>query len=159
MHYSYRNNSNGLQISHRNHRGQKEFSQHFFKGWNKRRVNPNFVFSKSILQKWGQNNIRAFTSERKLRIHCQQIYSKIIIKRSCLGFPGGSMAKNLPAMRETWVWSLGWEDPLEKEQLLIPVFWTGEFHGQRSLAGYSPWGHKKSDTTDFHYEAPWWSSG
>ena len=32
-----------------------------------------------------------------------------------LGFPGGSKSTNLPAMWETWVWSLGWEDPLEKE--------------------------------------------
>ena len=30
--------------------------------------------------------------------------------------------KNLPAMRETWVWSLGWEDPLEKEKAPTPVF-------------------------------------
>ena len=28
------------------------------------------------------------------------------------------------------------------------VFWPGEFHGQRSLAGYSPWGLKESDTTE-----------
>ena len=27
------------------------------------------------------------------------------------------------------------------------VFLPGEFHRQRSLAGYSPWGHKESDTT------------
>ena len=31
------------------------------------------------------------------------------------GFPGGSVVKNLPAVLETWVLSLGWEDPLEKE--------------------------------------------
>ena len=31
-----------------------------------------------------------------------------------LGFPGGSAGKESPAMWETWVWSLGWEDPLEK---------------------------------------------
>ena len=30
------------------------------------------------------------------------------------GFPGGSAVKNLPAMQETWVRSLGWEDPVEK---------------------------------------------
>ena len=30
-----------------------------------------------------------------------------------LGFPGGSAVKNLPAMQETWVLSLGWEDSLE----------------------------------------------
>ena len=31
-----------------------------------------------------------------------------------LGFPVAQLVKNLPAMRETWVRSLGWEDPLEK---------------------------------------------
>ena len=50
------------------------------------------------------------------------------------------MVKNPPAMRETWVPSLGWEDPLEKG---TPVFWPGEFHGL-----YSPQGHKQSDTTE-----------
>ena len=34
-----------------------------------------------------------------------------------------------PAMWETWVQSLGWENPLEKGKALIPVFWPGEFHG------------------------------
>ena len=29
-----------------------------------------------------------------------------------------------------------------------PVFLPGKFHGQRSLAGYSPWGRRESDTTD-----------
>ena len=37
--------------------------------------------------------------------------------------------KNLPAMQETWVRSLGWEDPLERERLPTPVFWPREFHG------------------------------
>ena len=48
------------------------------------------------------------------------------------------LGKNLPAMRETWVLSLGWEDPLEKDRLPTPVFWPGEFHGL-----YSPWGRKE----------------
>ena len=48
------------------------------------------------------------------------------------------MVKNLPAMWETQVRSLGREDPLEKGMLPTPVFLLGEFHGQRSLAGYSP---------------------
>ena len=34
---------------------------------------------------------------------------------SHLGFPGGSVVSNLPAKQETWVRSLGWEDPLEEE--------------------------------------------
>jgi len=50
-------------------------------------------------------------------------------------------------MRETWVSSLGLEYSWRREQLPTPVFWPGEFHGQRSLAGYSPWGHKALDTT------------
>ena len=48
--------------------------------------------------------------------------------------------KNPPAMQETWVKSLGWKDPLEKEQQPTPVFLPGKPHGQRNLVGYSPWG-------------------
>ena len=41
------------------------------------------------------------------------------------------LVKNPPTMWETWVRSLGWEDPLEKERerLPTPVFWPGEFPG------------------------------
>ena len=52
------------------------------------------------------------------------------------------MVRYLPAMWETWVQALNLEGPLEKEWLPTPVFLPGEFHGQRSLAGYSPWGCK-----------------
>ena len=61
-----------------------------------------------------------------------------------LGFPDGSDGKESPAMWKTWFQSLGWEDSLEGQA------WqhTPEKpHGQRSLVGYSPWGHKESDTT------------
>ena len=53
------------------------------------------------------------------------------------------MVKNLPAMQEIWV---GWGRSPEERN--TPVFLPGEFHRQRSLAGYSPWGHKQSDTTE-----------
>ena len=65
--------------------------------------------------------------------------------------------KHLPAMQETWVQSLGQEDPLVKEMathstillfFFTPVFLPGESHGRRSLVGYSPWGRKESDTTE-----------
>ena len=65
--------------------------------------------------------------------------------------PGSMMAqmvKNLPAMQETRVWSLGQEDPLGKEMATHPIFLPGEFHEQRSLVGYSPWDHKEPDTTE-----------
>ena len=52
------------------------------------------------------------------------------------------MVKNLPSMKETgfhpWVGKIPWR----REWLPTPEFWPGEFHGQRSLAGYSPWGRK-----------------
>ena len=57
------------------------------------------------------------------------------------------LAKNPPAMQETLVESLGQEDRLEKGKATHSVFWPGESHGQRSLAGYSPWGGKGLDTT------------
>ena len=38
--------------------------------------------------------------------------------------------------------------PWRREWLLTPVFFPGEFHGQRSLVGYSPWCHKELDTTE-----------
>ena len=57
--------------------------------------------------------------------------------------------KNPPAMWETWVRSLGWEDPLEEGMATHSVFLSGEFHGQRSLAGYRPWDRKESHTTEW----------
>ena len=53
------------------------------------------------------------------------------------------LVKNLPAMQETWVQSLGWEDSLEKGKATHFSIWPREFYGL-----YSPWGHKKSDTTE-----------
>ena len=55
------------------------------------------------------------------------------------------LKKNPPAMQETWVWFLSWQDLLEKGKATpTSVFWPGEFHGR-----YSPWGCKKSDTTEW----------
>ena len=56
--------------------------------------------------------------------------------------------KNLPAVQETWVQSLGQEDPLEKEWQPIPVSLPGKSHGQRSLVGCSPWGLKELGVTE-----------
>ena len=59
--------------------------------------------------------------------------------------------ENLPARQETWVQSLGWEDPLEKEITAQSSILASESHGQRTLAGYIPWDRKESNTTDEHY--------
>ena len=56
-----------------------------------------------------------------------------------MGFPGGSVVNNLPAMRETWVPSLGREDPLEEEMATHSSFlawetpWTEEPGGLQSM--------------------------
>jgi len=55
------------------------------------------------------------------------------------------VVKNLPANAETQVQALGGEDPLEKEMASHSSILAGKSHGQRSLAGYSPWGRKESD--------------
>ena len=51
-------------------------------------------------------------------------------------------------MQETWVQSLGWEDPLEEEMAAHSNILAGKSHGQRSLAGYYPKGHKALDMTE-----------
>ena len=58
------------------------------------------------------------------------------------------MVKNLPTVWETQVQTLGREDPWRREWMPTPVFLPGKSHGLKSLTGYSPWGHKESDTTE-----------
>ena len=50
-------------------------------------------------------------------------------------------------MQDMQVQSLGQKDPLEKKMAIHSSILAGESHGQRSLVGYSPWGHKELDTT------------
>ena len=66
-----------------------------------------------------------------------------------MGFPCGSVAKNPRTMQEIRVQSLGQEDPLEKEMATHSISLPGESHGQRSLGGYSPWGGRELDTTEW----------
>ncbi|XDA88281.1 hypothetical protein R6Z07F_017950 [Ovis aries] len=56
--------------------------------------------------------------------------------------------KNPPATIGTWVPSLGQEDPLEKEMATHCSILARNILGQKSLVGYGPWGHKKSDPTE-----------
>ena len=57
--------------------------------------------------------------------------------------------KNLPAMQETWVQSLGQEDPPEEVTATHSSILAWRIpHGQRSLVGYSPWDRKESDMTE-----------
>ena len=58
------------------------------------------------------------------------------------------MVKNLSTMQETQVQSLVGKIPWRREWKPTPVFLPGEFHGQKSLVGYSPWGRKELDMTE-----------
>ena len=74
--------------------------------------------------------------------------SLLSISRSLrtLGFPGGTDVKNPPAMQETWVRSLGWEDPLEESMatrssiLACRIPWT-EVRGGLQSTGSQRVGH------------------
>ena len=66
------------------------------------------------------------------------------------GFPGGASGKQSTCQCrrpsfDPWVGKIPWR----RKWLPTPVFLSGEFHGQRSLADYSPWSHKEADTTEW----------
>ena len=70
-------------------------------------------------------------------------------KHTMCKVPGSQMVKNLPTLQETpgfcpWFRKIPWRRKWQP----TPVYLPREFYGQRSLAGYSPWGCKQSDTTN-----------
>ena len=62
--------------------------------------------------------------------------------------PEGIHKNNLPAMQESWIPSLGWEDLLEEGMATHFSILAGESDGQRRLAGCIPQSCKESDTTE-----------
>ena len=101
----------------------KEVSQ-WLEWWTKGRV-ENEVGAKS-----------SYKGLEKLYKQVEDLHNLTCLKDQS-GYCGASLVaqtvKNLPTMQEAWVWSLGWEDPLEKGMAT-----QGEFHGQSSLVAYIP---------------------
>ena len=70
--------------------------------------------------------------------------------------------KNLPAMQETWVWSLGWADPLEKgmathsSSLAWRIPWTEEPGGLQSMGSQSI-EYNRGTFTHILISSPWWN--
>ena len=58
------------------------------------------------------------------------------------------MVKNLSAMQETQVRSMGWKDPLEKGVATHSIILVWRIPWTEELVGYGPWGHKESDMTE-----------
>ena len=90
------------------------------------------------------------------RLLCDELNGKELRKigdmYTGMVFPGGLSGKE-PACKsrrhkrsglDPWMGTVPWR----KTWLPTPVFLPGEFHGQRSLAGYSPWDHKESEMTE-----------
>ena len=100
-------------------------------------------FSYSLLQKFGYSSLCytvgscwLFTVNISVCIH--------------QGFPGGTVVKNLPCKRHK---RCGFDPnvgkiPWRRKWQPTPEFLPGKFHGQRSLAGHSPWGHKELNRTE-----------
>ena len=81
--------------------------------------------------------------------HCWP--GKLVQKHSSSSSLVAQMVRNPPALRRPgfnpWVGKIPWRRKWQHTP--TPVFLPGEFHGQTSLAGYSPWSHKESDTTEY----------
>ena len=60
-------------------------------------------------------------------------------------FSGGSAVKNLSSRQETWIQSLGWEDPLEKEVATRSSILAWEIPRTEEPGSYSSWRLKESD--------------
>ena len=113
-----------------------------------------FFFFLAFLSAFWEFKKREVLIVLMLQLSC---FRTLVVRRELVKWAkeSGSDVKSLPAMWETWVWSLGLEDPLEKwvsshSSTLawgIPLL-PGEFHGQRSLMVYTPCGQEESDTTE-----------
>ena len=82
---------------------------------------------------------------------CVHTYTyKYIIICICKHFPDGANGKESAfnardlGSSDPWVGKIPWR----REWLPTPVFLLGEFHGQRSLVGCSPWDHRESDVNE-----------
>ena len=105
-----------------------------------------------ISEEWGFLGIRICSSPSILNLPSVESSQAFLSVWGALDFPGGSVVKNLPANTgdaggtgsvaglERWSPGRGNGYPLQYSCL-------EKFHGQRSLAGYSPWGHKGSELT------------
>ena len=89
--------------------------------------------------------------ESKLHLKCSLLAPGFGESSLSCGFPGGATGKEPTCQLRrckrfefnAWVRKI----PCRRPQQLTPVFLSGELYGQRSLAGYSPWGCKELDTT------------
>ena len=116
------------------------------------------IYCLLFLQGWIQVLIFLWKSSLKIQPFVITTYSKhfsvfviciLVYTTLYLGFPGGASGKESACQCwrcrfDPWVEKIPWR----RKWQTTPVFLLGESHGQRSLAGYSPWGPKELDTTE-----------
>ena len=97
---------------------------------------------------WGRRSGRRVPKGREICIHIIEVIITLE-----LGFPCGARGKESICQcrrckrwrgLDLWVGKIPWSRKWQPTSVFLP----GKFHGQRSLEGYSPWGHKESDTTE-----------
>ena len=111
----------------------------------------HFHFSSSCIGEGNGNPLQCSCLEnpRDGEVWWAAIYGLAQSRTWLTWLSSSNIPKGFLPMQETQVWSLGWEDPLEKEMKPTPIVLPREFHGQRSLVGYSPPGHKESDMSEW----------
>ena len=82
------------------------------------------------------------------RIIFQSSCTIYIPPQKCVASQVVQSSRTLLPRQETRVQSLVWEDLGSRKWQPTPMFLLGKFYGQRNLVGYSPWGHRESDTTE-----------
>ena len=114
------------------------------------------IRQKRILMEGGRGTSRISCFIRFGAWVCIYTHTDTYIYIYIYGLPRSEKEPDCQSKRqsERWVWSLGWGDPRVEEipwrraWQPTPMFLPGESHGQRSLAGYSPWGCKESGMTE-----------
>ena len=104
--------------------------------------NPKRPISKTVLSAVARQTVKSQWHDTR------ELHTWLILN------PGASqlvlVVKNVPANASNpWVKKIPWRRAWQP----TPVFLPGESHGQRSLGGYSPWGHRESDMTEATWRA------
>ena len=115
--------------------------------WDTQMRVPGVLYSSTTWKKWEhpRSILPQHLNFPQVTLTCKHLSS--FLHFYTVAFPSGSVVKNLRAMQETLglIPGLG-RFPWRREWQHTPVLLPGEFHGQRSLVGYSPWGPRELDT-------------
>ena len=79
----------------------------------------------STLETFAKLRMLFYFGQKLMWLQTSVLYIRVCVCVCSMGFPSGSVVKNHLPLQETWVQSLGWEHPLEKEMQPTAVCWPG----------------------------------